>query len=182
MVEKIPPNLVKITAAHIKGRELTVSVSRLKIYRTDPNLEHRGIPKDRVLEEDDDSEAEDIQPLKDQERDTIVIPIQTGAPATAMVDVADAMKDTGAGDMPPAAPMHMDVQYAVSKSADNEDDVSMEAGPPTIRVPHPITNLLNKSSVQIQRREKRKWLVLSPNLPGDGSASEPEKALQKRSR
>ena len=31
VVEKIPPNLVKITAAHTKGREITVSVSRLKI-------------------------------------------------------------------------------------------------------------------------------------------------------
>ena len=36
VVEKIPPNLVKITAAHTQGRDLTVSVARLKIYKMIP--------------------------------------------------------------------------------------------------------------------------------------------------
>ena len=96
VVEKIPPNLVKITGAHTQGREITVSVARLKVYKTDPNLEHRRMPKERAWEDDDDLEAEDIEPLRDRAGGNIIIPVQTGVPATAMVDLADAMKDTAA--------------------------------------------------------------------------------------
>ena len=130
------------------------------------------MPRERAWEEDDDSEAEDIEPLKDRAGGNIVIPIQTGMPATDMVDLADAMKDTAADKETPAAPGHMEVQDAVLKDT---EDVSMAAGPPTIKVPTPSTG-----SVQAQRREKRKKVTLSTNT--DGSASEQEKALPKRNK
>ena len=112
------------------------------------------MPRERAWEEDDDSEAEDIEPLKDRAGGNIVIPIQTGMPAADMVDLADAMKDTAADEETPAAPGHMEVQDAVLKDT---EDVSMAAGPPTIKVPPPSTG-----SVQAQPREKRKRVVLSP--------------------
>ena len=102
VVKNIPPVWVKITAAHTKSREFMMSVSRLKIFRADPNLEHRRMPKDKGWEDDGDSEAEDIQPLRDRPREDIVIPIQTGAPAAAMVDLEDPVKDTAAEDVLPA--------------------------------------------------------------------------------
>ena len=61
------------------------------------------MPKDRVWEDDDDSEAEDIQPLKDRPRENIVILIQTGGLEAPMVDLADAMKDIAAEEVLPVA-------------------------------------------------------------------------------
>ena len=130
------------------------------------------MPKDKGWEDNEDSEAEDIQPLKDRARENIVIPIQTGAPAATMVDLVDAMKDTVAEEVLRAAPMHIEVQDAVLR---NTDDASMGAGPPTIRISQPMT-----SSAQMPRGEKCKRVVLNPNT--DGSAWEREKALPKWNR
>ena len=46
------------------------------------------------------------------------------------------MKDTAAEELLPAISMHMEVQDAVSRNA---DDANMAAGPPTMRVPQPMT-------------------------------------------
>ena len=88
------------------------------------------------------------------------------------MDLADAVKDTVAEDVLPAISMHMEVQDAV---LGNADEASMAAGPPTMRIPHPMT-----SNVKMPRRGKHKRVVLNPNI--DESASEPEKALPNRNR
>ena len=177
VVKKIPPNLVKITAAHTQGRDLTVSVARLKIYKTDPNLEHRRMPRERTWEEDDDSEAEDIIPFKERVGGNIVIPIQIGVPTTDMVDLAEAMKDPVATEETPVATRHVEVEDAVLPDTEDENmvDESMVAGPPTVNERRPEPN-----QVPTQRREKRKRIILNPNT--DGSASEQEKTLPKRNR
>ena len=91
LAKKITPVWVEITAAHTKSREFMVSVSRLNIYRTDPNLEHQRRPKDKGWEDDEGAEAEDIQPPRDVPRGNIVIQNQAGVPAAASVYLADAV-------------------------------------------------------------------------------------------
>ena len=161
-------------AAHTQGREITVSVARLKIDRTDPNLEHRRIPRERTWKKDDNSNAEDIEPFKGRVGGNIVISIQTGVPATDMVDLAEVMKDATAEEETPVAPRHVDVEDAVLRDTEDENmvDESMVAGPPTVNKQRPEPN-----QVPTQRREKRKRIILNPNT--DGSASEQEKTLQK---
>ena len=81
LAKKITQVWVKITAAHTKSREFMVSVSRLNIYRTDLNLEHRRRPQDKEWEDDDGAATEDIQPPRDVPRGNIVIQNQAGGPA-----------------------------------------------------------------------------------------------------
>ena len=59
-------------------------------------------------------------------------PESDGAPTAASEYLAGAVKDTAAEELLPAISMHMEVQDAVLRNA---DDANMAAGPPTMRVP-----------------------------------------------
>ena len=93
-------------------------------------------------------------------------------PTRASEYLVGAVKDKAAKELLPTLSMHMEMQDAVLRNADN---ASMAAGPPTMKTTQPMTN-----NVEMPYQGKRKQAVWHPSI--DGSGSELEKALPRMNR
>ena len=105
-------------------------------------------PKDEEEKDENGAESEDIQCPRDISGRNIAIWDCTGAPTATSEHLAGAVKDTVAEELLPAIPIHMEVQDAVLRSADN---ASMAAGPPTMSRHVTAVPLKTKEVVEVAR-------------------------------